>query len=135
MKVRERWPRFEAVGATALFVVFDDPALLRRTLLRELDDLPFPVLVDRERRHYTGWGLQRAPWWKIWMDPNVYRVYGRLLQAGERLTIGGVDLLQLGGDFVVGPDQHIAYARPQTRDDRPPVAELLRAATDAAGGD
>ena len=134
MKVRDRWHRWQQLGATALFVVFDDPALLRRTLLRELDDLPFPVLVDRERRHYAAWGLRRAQWWRIWLDPNVYRVYGRLLRSGERLTVGGVDVLQLGGDFVVGPDQRIAYARPQTRDDRPSVGELLQAAADVADG-
>lgn len=132
MKVRDRWARWRSVGATALFVVFDDPALVRRTMLRDLDDLPFPVLVDRDREHYAAWGLQRAAWWRIWLDPNVHRTYARLLRSGERLGVGGVDLLQLGGDFVVGPDQRIVYSRPQQRDDRPAVGELLKAATSAA---
>ncbi len=32
---------------------------------------------------------------------------------------------QLGGDFIVSPDGTIAYSRPQRRDDRPSVGELL----------
>ncbi|MFW5934007.1 MAG: AhpC/TSA family protein [Actinomycetota bacterium] len=135
MKVRDRWDRWRSIGATALFVVFDEPGLVRRTMLRELDDLPFPVLVDRDRERYVAWGLQRAPWWRIWLDPNVYRTYARLMRSGERLGAGGIDLLQLGGDFVIGPDQRIVYARPQHRDDRPPVGELLRAATEIARRD
>lgn len=136
MKVRDRWDRWDALGAAALFVVFDDPALLRRTMLRGLDPaaLPFPVLVDRERTTYGRWRLRRARWWEIWLDPGVYRVYARLLRQGARLTVGGMDVLQLGGDFVVAPDGVLAYARPQERDDRPPVGELLRAVQEAAAG-
>ena len=131
MKVRDRYDRWLGAGASACFVVFDDPALVRRTMLHGLDDLPFPVLVDRDRESYARWGLARAPWWKIWLDGNVYKVYGQLLRAGERLSVGGVDVLQLGGDFVVGTDQRIAYSRAQQRDDRPPAAELLQHARDA----
>jgi hypothetical protein len=36
-----------------------------------------------------------------------------------------VDTLQLGGDFVVDPAGIVVYARPQRRDDRPPVLALL----------
>jgi hypothetical protein len=136
VKVRDRWDRWDALGAAALFVVFDDPALLLRTMLRGLEPatLPFPVLVDRERTTYGRWRLRRAQWWEIWVDPGVYRAYARLLRQGERLTVGGMDVLQLGGDFVVAPYGVLAYARPQERDDRPPVGELLRAVQEAAAG-
>jgi hypothetical protein len=133
VKVRDRWDRWEAVGAAAVFVVFDDPDLIRRTMLADLDldELPFPVLVDRSRESYARWGLTRASWSTIWLDPNVYRTYWRLLRSGARLRAAGTDVLQLGGDFVLGPDGRVVYARPQERDDRPPVGELLRAATAA----
>jgi len=129
VKVRDRWDRWEAAGAAAVFVVFDDPELIRRTMLAELDieALPFDVLVDRSRESYARWGLGRASWSTIWLDPNVYRTYWRLLRAGGRLREGGTDVLQLGGDFVLGADGLVVYSRPQERDDRPPVGELLRA--------
>jgi hypothetical protein len=129
VKVRDRWERWAAADAAALFVVFDEADLVRRRMLAGVDveGLPFDVLVDRDRSAYARWGLSRARWWTIWLDPAVYARYWRLLRAGERLQAGGVDVLQLGGDFVVAPDGTMAYARPQQRDDRPPVGELLRA--------
>lgn len=128
MKVRDTWDRWAAFDAVAVFVAFDDPALLRRTMLAglDLDALPFPLLVDPTRAAYDRWGLRRARWWSIWLDPAVYRSYWDLLRRGERLQTGGADALQLGGDFIVAPDGTLAYARPQQRDDRPPVGELLR---------
>ncbi len=136
MKVRDRWSRWEAVDAAALFVVFDEPDLVRRTMLADLEvgALPFTVLVDRERASYVRWGLSRAPWHTIWLHPAVYRTYWRLLRSGDRLRAGGRDTLQLGGDFVIGPDGDVVLSRPQQRDDRPPVGELLRAATQATAG-
>jgi hypothetical protein len=106
--------------------VHDDPAAVRATMLAGVD-APFPVAVDLDRRAYRAWGLRRAPWWRIWLDPRVYARYAGLLVRGERLRRGGRDLLQLGGDFVVAGDGRVTYARPQERDDRPPVLELLRA--------
>lgn len=136
MKVRDRWDRWERIDAAAVFVVFDEPDLIRRTMLADLDPdtLPFPVLVDRERQSYARWGLERASWSTVWLDPNVYKTYWRLLRAGHRLRGAGTDLLQLGGDFVVAPDGSVAHSRPQQRDDRPPVGELLRTAEQVADG-
>jgi hypothetical protein len=56
----------------------------------------------------------------------VWRQYWRLLRSGERLRHAGRDTLQLGGDFVIGPDGRLVYSRPQEADDRPPVGVLLR---------
>ncbi len=136
MKVRERWDRWAAADAAALFVVFDDPDLIRRTMLEGIDpdELPFPVLVDQSRRTYDLWGLTRARRRDIWLDTNVYKVYWRLLRAGDKLRPGGTDVLQLGGDFIVAPDGDVAYTRPQQRDDRPPVGELLKVARSTATG-
>ncbi len=130
MKVQQRWERWEAIGAAALFVVFDEPAVIRHTMLDgiDVDAMPFDVVVDRRREVYDRWGLTRARHRDIWLDPNVYKVYWRLLRAGAKLRAGGSDVLQLGGDFIVDHHGEIAYSRPQRRDDRPPTGELLRAA-------
>ena len=136
MKVRDRWSRWAAIDAAALFVVFDEQDLVRRSMLAglEADALPFKVLVDRERAAYVRWGMGRAPWHTIWLDPDLYRAYWRLLRSGERLRSGGSDTLQLGGDFVIGPDGAVVLSRPQRRDDRPAVGALLQAARTAAAG-
>lgn len=132
---------FAASGAAARFVVHDEPQLIREQLLAGVGELPFPVLVDRERDAYRRWGLGRAPWWRVWLDPEVWKQYARLLTSGQRIRGAGEDTLQLGGDFVVAPDGTIASSRPQRRDDRPPVGELLavverrRDAGSGPGGD
>ena len=78
--------------------------------------------------------MARASVARIWLDPRVWLGYARLIASGERPRALGRDTLQLGGDFVVGPDGTIVYARPQARDDRPPVAVLLRELEAAARG-
>jgi len=133
LKVLDRWPRIEAMGASALFVVHDEAAKVRAGMLADLDDLPFPVLVDLPRTSYRDWGLRRARWHEVWLDPRVYRTYARLLRGGERLRAGGRDVLQLGGDFVVDATSLATHSRPQVRDDRPPVTELMDALAAAAG--
>jgi peroxiredoxin len=125
VKVRRYADRLQAAGATALFIVHDEAQRVRDVLLHDIGQLPFPVLVDQERQAYATWGLNRAPWWRVWLDPNVWKQYAALLRAGNRPRGAGRDTLQLGGDFVVAPDGTIAYSRPQQRDDRPPVGELL----------
>lgn len=133
MKVVTRADRLTAVGATAVFVVNDEPALVRRLMLADLD-CPFPVLVDIARTTYRGWGLHRASLLRIWMDPKVWRQYAGLLRAGARWRGTGADVRQLGGDFVIDPAGQICYSRPQERDDRPPVGRLLEAVEAASTG-
>jgi len=131
VKVLSQKPKLDGLGATALFVVHDDPTLIRRGLLDGLE-VPYPVLVDRERGAYRGWGLRRSSRAGVWLDPRVWARYAALVARGERLRPFGRDTLQLGGDFVVDPDGIVTYARPQRRDDRPPVSVLvheLRAAS------
>lgn len=133
MKVLSQKPKLDGLGATALFVVHDDPAVIRGGLLEGLD-VPYPVLVDRERAAYRDWGLRRSSRAGVWLDPRVWAQYAALVARGERLRPFGRDTLQLGGDFVVDPDGIVTYARPQRRDDRPPVSVLvgeLRAASRA----
>lgn len=132
MKVLSRKRQLDDLGATAVFVVHDDPTLVRNGLLSGLD-VPYPVLVDRERAAYRAWGMRRSSVAGVWLDPRVWARYAGLVVRGERLRRLGADTLQLGGDFVVGSDGIVTYARPQLRDDRPPVAELLRELRLAAG--
>lgn len=119
------------MGATAVFVVHDEPAQVRAGMLEDLE-VPFPVLVDQQRHAYAAWGMERVSWWKIWLDPQVWKAYAGLLAGGARLRAGGQDVLQMGGDFIVAKDGTITYSRPQERDDRPPVGRLLALVDEAA---
>ena len=133
MKVLSQKPKLDGLGATALFVVHDDPPLIRRGLLAGLD-VPYPVLVDLERAAYRDWGLRRSSRAGVWLDPRIWARYAALMARGERPRPLGRDTLQLGGDFVVDPHGLVTYTRPQRRDDRPPVSVLvdeLRAASRA----
>ena len=130
MKVLHHRARIDAVG-TAVFVAFDSPAQLRASMLNGVE-MPYPLLVDQDRLAYEEWGLHRGSVLGIWADPRVWARYASELARGARLRRPGADTLQLGGDFVVAPDGSVAYARPQQRDDRPLVAELVRALESAA---
>ena len=58
MKVLDQREKLDALGATVLFVVHDEPERVRRGLLDGLH-VPFPVLVDTQRIAYRAWGLRR----------------------------------------------------------------------------
>jgi hypothetical protein len=131
VKVARHADRIDAVGATAVAVVHDDPSQVRDVLLEGVD-WPYPVAVDLDRVAYRDWGLRRASWTTIWLDPRVWRQYAGLLAGGHRIRGAGKDLRQLGGDFVVAADGRIAYARPQQRDDRPPAGQLVRTIEETA---
>jgi hypothetical protein len=130
VKVLHHRERIDTLGSV-LFVAFDKRERLERALPRGLD-VPYPVLVNRDRSAYRSWGLGRGSIADVWGDPRVWLHYTRELLDGERLRRPGSDTLQLGGDFVLDPQRILTYARPQQRDDRPPVAELLRALECAA---
>ncbi len=131
MKVLEYKRQLDEADASVVFVTFDDPEPVRHGLLAGLE-VPYPVLVDRERVVYRAWGLRRSSLAGIWLDPRVWARYATLVVRGERLRRLGSDTLQLGGDFVLDGDGTVVYARPQQRDDRPPVGELLRMLRDAS---
>lgn len=126
MKVIKHQERLAKAGATAIFVAHDDAEVLSRSMLDGVS-CPYPVLVDVDRTSYGQWGLRRATFAGVWLDPSVWSQYWRLLRSGERIRALGKDTRQLGGDFIVDPQGMIAYSRPQERDDRPPVGQLLAA--------
>ena len=130
MKVLHHRERIDEVG-TAVFVAFDEPERLRDSLLHDVD-VPYPVLVDPDRSAYRAWGLGRGSLLTVWGDPGVWRQYASEIARGARLRRPGSDTLQLGGDFVIDRAGTVVYSRPQRRDDRPPVAELLRVVERAA---
>lgn len=132
--MQARRKKLQELGAGAVFIAHDEPERLARGILDGVE-LVFPFGIDIERRSYRDWGLRRVSPLRLLLDPPLWLAYARLLLGGgERWRPRGRDALQLGGDFVVAPDGRVAYSRPQVKDDRPPVGELLRELERAAAG-
>ncbi len=126
-EVADAVERFEAAGARILVVSFEAPE--RIALFQEELCLPFEVAGDGDRSAYEAYGLMRGSRRQIFHPRTALR-YARLLLKGDPLKspTKGVDLYQLGGDFVVDPRGRLAYTyRSERPDDRPPVEALLGA--------
>lgn len=116
-------------------VVHDEAGLVRDRMLRDLD-LPFPVVVDRDRHGYRAYGLRRGSLRDVW-SPGALVTYARGLVSRERIDRPGADPRQLGGDFVVDADGRVVFSHPQSSsDDRPPAGRLVECleATARVGG-
>jgi peroxiredoxin len=94
-------------------------------MLHELE-LPFPLLLDKERRAYSEWGMGRTNLFGAMLSPKLNWRYARLLLKGERFLGFAPDMFQLGGDFVLDRQGRIAFAhRMRHNGDRAEVATLL----------
>lgn len=84
----------------------------------------FRLLIDRERRVYRQYGLQRslARSWSL----KVVWSYVKLISAGRKWKGIQGDSTQMGGDFIVSADGIVRLVyRSKDPTDRPPVADLL----------
>lgn len=126
--VRDRLADF---GDAELAVVFFD-STDRLGAYRENFAIPdrMRLLADPERLAYTAFGVGRGPWWKVW-GPRTFLAYAKLIAAGRSYHRHESDSLQLGGNFVVGPEGRMTYVfRPPDPDARPPVDDLVAAVAD-----
>jgi len=123
--VLERQSELEALGAAVVLVAYDDQSLLEAKMLRDLE-LPFPLLLDPDRKAYAAWGLGRTNLLGAMLSPSLNWRYFRLLLAGERFLGLAPDMFQLGGDFVLDPNGIVCFAhRMRDNGDRVPAARLL----------
>jgi hypothetical protein len=108
-------------------VGFDAPDRMLRGI-----DFPWPVLVDRDRVAYRDYGLGRVTLsyaLKLGWLPG----YVRKLLGGDPLKRPGLDMMQLGGDFVIDCEGVVVLAHPSKHfEDREPVGALVRALENAA---
>jgi len=116
-----------------VMVTFTEPDRLLD--YRRRHDLPFPVLIDRQRTTYRAYGLGRGRVMRVWGR----RAIGRYIELVRANGLRGVrapreDSLQLGGDFVVAPDGTLAWGFwSEGPDDRPDVSELIGAVAACTG--
>lgn len=120
--------RLDEMGDAEVGVVFFD-STDRLGDYRRNFELPdrIRLLADPDREAYDAMGISRGSWWDVW-GPRTWLAYVKLMVKGRRYHRHRGDSLQLGGDFVVGPDQRMAYVcLPPDPDARPPVDELIAA--------
>ena len=108
-----------------VLITFSDPEKL--ATYRTRNELPFPILMDRDRVAYRAFGLARGSIARVW-GWRAGRRYLEILRANglSGLRRPEEDTLQLGGDFVVGPDGVLEYGFwGDGPDDRPSVDDLI----------
>jgi len=121
----EQKGELDQIGAQALLVTFAEPSLLEKKMMHDLNN-PFPLLLDPEKKTYRRWGMGRTTPFGAVLSPELNIRYFRLLMKGERFLGLAPDMLQLGGDFVVGPDGRISFSHVMTNNgDRPSVSLLV----------
>jgi hypothetical protein len=122
--VRDRLTELGETTDVAL-ITFSDPEKLAAYSAR--NPLPFPILIDRDRAAYRAFGLGRGSFLRVW-GWQAGRRYLEILRADglSGLRRPEEDTLQLGGDFVVGPDGALEYGFwGEGPDDRPSVDDLI----------
>ena len=133
--MRRYEPEFQALGAQVLYISAANPE--RASWYARDLGLTAPVLLDPERRVYREYGLRESLRGSA-LSPGVWMSYARLLASGRRVPGGGrptENPLQMGADFIVGPDGRIVYAYCSAHSaDRPDVSTLLAIVRSFAGG-
>ena len=115
-----------SLGAEVVLVAYHDPELLTAKMLHSLD-VPYLLLVDRAKQSYSRWGLRQFGL-RSALSPGMYWTILKMMLRREP-SLGKVpDQKQLGGDFVIDREGHLAFVnRMKSVHDRAPVSDLIAA--------
>lgn len=129
MQLRQQQTVLTGLDVRVAVVTFET-GTSARTYLADTD-LPWPLLLDEDRRLYRAYGMEQGRWWQIY-GPRTLWTYLRLMLRGRKLEISAGDPAQLGGDVLVDPEGvvrlHYVSDNPA---DRPAVGDVI-ALIDAA---
>jgi hypothetical protein len=123
----------ERCGGRVLLVAYDEEDVLWQKMAHGLE-IPYPLLVDREKAAYRKWGMGRLPVGEAFRSLGSLTLrYAKLLLRGERFLGFAKDMRQLGGDFIIDPSGLVGFAHAMRNNgDRAPVDRLLEALRRAA---
>ncbi|GIW80638.1 MAG: hypothetical protein KatS3mg105_2445 [Gemmatales bacterium] len=129
----KHYDEIRRLGGEVAAVSFAKPERVRA--FAEAHPLPFPVFSDPHMAGYRAFDLGRTSWREM-LAPRVLWRYLKMMFRGW--LPGRVDrdddLLQLGGDFVLGRDGQLLFAHQSSEPtDRPPVNSLIQAVRRGAG--
>jgi peroxiredoxin len=126
----QRRDEFARLNADVILVGYEDPQDMTSMMLRNLD-LPYTILVDPSRETHRRWGMGEATW-RVYVRPGLYlALLTSLLRREEQFKMQPTPS-QMTGDFVVGRDGRVAFARVlKSFHDRASVSTLLSAIASA----
>jgi AhpC/TSA antioxidant enzyme len=126
VKVQEHLAEIEAAGARVLAISFGAPEMV--AAYRADHALPFPVASDVERNAYHALGIGRGGVQKVWRPSAIWQHIALRLRGYTSGRHRQSDVLQLGGDFVIGRDGRLLLSHPSVAgDDRVSIGEILAA--------
>jgi hypothetical protein len=125
--LRDHEQEIEAVGASVVAIGLGDARYA--AAFRDETGIPFPLLVDGDRRAYRAAGLANGSLLTAFHSDN-RQARARAKAAGHRQHKTGKNPLQLGGSFVFAPgDRDLYLHASEYFGDNTPVADLLAVLT------
>lgn len=129
--MREAYPEIAAQGGDVLAVATGSGDQARRLMA---GGLPFPALVDPDKRLYGTLGIERIAW-DQWFRPSTWRRYARSIGHARQGRLSG-DLLQAPGIAIFEPSGILRWLhRGRTLADYPALTEIRGALQAVLGGD
>ncbi len=94
----------------------------------DVEQIPFPVLVDDDGVAATAAALPRVNPFRLVLDPRSLGGARRAHRAGYRVKKPGKRTNQLGATFVLGPGAHVRYEHVDEHTaDHAPLDDVLAA--------
>ena len=125
--------RLEELGESTEVVLITFTDIISLTEYQWSNELPYPVLTDPRREMYRAYGLGRGSVRRVWGMRATKRYIELVRESGlGALRKPTEDTLQLGGDFVIGPDGNMTWGFwGDGPDDRPSIDDLVIAVREA----
>ena len=99
----------------------------------EDEHVPFPVLVDDDRRAATAASIPSMNFFKLVLNKNSRAAMRRAREAGHGIHKAGRRVTQLGATFVIGPGNQVRYEHVDVdSSDHAPVDEVIAAVPEPA---
>ena len=123
--MRDHHEEFTARGARVVAIGMGRPDMAAD--LKEKQDVPFTLLVDRTKHSYRLMKMARGSWMAV-AGPKVWARAAKSLLTGHGLQKAKQDPLQMGGAVIVDRDGEVRFThRSKDSSDNVPVEKLLAA--------
>jgi peroxiredoxin len=121
----DRRDEFEHKGAQIVAIGMGRPDMAAH--FRETQGIPFPLIVDHDKKTYQAVQMRRGNLWDL-VGPHNWVRYTKALVAGHGVAPPKQDPAQMGGVIVVDAEGDIRFVhRGEIPKDNPVVDEVLRA--------
>lgn len=123
-QLRQNQSQLDELRIEAKIVAFDNDIMAK--MYSQSTKLQWPLLLDKSRKLYAAYGMQRGSWWAIYSPLSIAK-YIWLIIRGRKPGKPGKDWRQLGGDVLIDPDGivrlHHVSADPH---DRPQLERIFQ---------